>query len=270
MAKQHVTTPSEGSTGLQSSTYARFGKIVRRWYRKLQRPCVFTLLAIAVFAKFLNQTQLLLTSLAALGVILLELLLEIHHRLIPDDDRPTIVTDFYGASELMRDQIHEIAKRRKTIHIRALGMSMSHAWPFLKQSILPLLQSQRNLKVTLEIAMLDPQWQGIDSFNATWRDKASLFEKDFAAFKDDHSKLIRQEKWSLTVSYYRHLPNWHGILIDDRFLYLSSCIWTPSGLTGAENPYEIIDSQRSASEQMRVCQYLSWFKTATPAPKPKT
>jgi hypothetical protein len=159
----------------------------------------------------------------------------------------------------MREVILDRVNRKREIHIRALGMSMGHAWQFLVGTLLPILLDNNKQRVILEIAMLDSNWSELPKINPDWISRSAANLKEINRFIEDNKEKLTKKGWSIKVYTYDYVPNWHGILLDEDILFLSSCFWTGKKLSGGENQYELITPTEGASEQFKIRQFKSWF-----------
>lgn len=228
------------------------------FYRKLRRPIAFALVIIAVFPRIVPIPNVQLAALVALGLIIFETLLEIQKQLT--SDKPArVFPNFYSVCQEINQAIVKRLERRSEIHIRALGMSMGHAWPFFANTLQPLLSENRKQKVTLEIAMLDSRWAELDSVNPDWLARSKTNCDEIQRFVEERRAQLEKKRWSVTVHLYRHMPNWHGVMIDEDILFLSTCYWDQDKLVGADNLYERFDKNADEVSSRRISEFTSWF-----------
>ncbi|MCH8945120.1 MAG: hypothetical protein IH910_10090 [Proteobacteria bacterium] len=233
-----------------------------RAYNLFRRPTAYILMALAIAGQFLNVGILPSAALLALGIIVLELLFDLHKTLQSQTPTTTLFNDFYDASRAMTIEINRVLDLKNKITICALGMSMGHGWSFLRGTLEPLLHNGRNVEVELNIAMLDPSWHEIDKLNPSWKDRAGANLAEINRFITDSRELMDRYSWSINIHTYRHMPNWHGVCINNDKLFLSHCYWKRGYLTGAENIYERINRDDGAHESSRVSHFMSWFERA--------
>lgn len=235
-----------------------FASVARDTYSRI-KPVIAMLLAGAiVIAPAIPLDGLQVAAIGALGVIILETLFDIH-RIVNIREQSQIYAEFFDAAQAMKSAIIEYAKRKRHVRIRALGMSMGHAWPFLINILQPLLDSNVQCSINLEIAMLDSKWQQLEKINPNWKAKSETLYDEINRFSKANLEKLNAKQWHISVVVYSHMPNWHGILLDEELLFLSTCFWRDGKLTGAENQYELYRSSDKQLGVHRISQFVTWF-----------
>lgn len=238
---------------------AGFSDTLRKIYGAIKRPLAIAMVVIVVLADLVPVPVAQTTALGVLAIIMVEILFDIHKQLT-EANIPRIFPDFISAAVAMRDAILEALSRKQSVRIRALGMSMGHAWPFLSSVLLPVLQSQEQKVVHLEVAMLDGHWDELARLNPYWAVRANAHHDEIVRFVESNREKLLNKGWRVDIYRYRHVPNWHGILLDDDKLFLSTCSWKDDILMGAENQYEFLLSSDRELGLYRIGQFISWFE----------
>ena len=229
------------------------------FYHKARRPIAFALVVIAAFPRLIPVPNIQLAALVALGAIILETLFEVQKQ-VATNKPSRVFPEFYSVSQEIQRSIAKTIDTKHVVHIRALGMSMGHAWPFLVNTLQPFLASNQKQEVHLEIAILDSRWNDLQSINSDWPARSKTNFDEIERFFEVNRKRLTDKGWLVSVYRYRHIPNWHGVLIDNDALFLSTCFWRDKKLMGAENVYELFLRNESEVGAQRIYEFISWFE----------
>jgi hypothetical protein len=228
------------------------------FYQSLKKPLAFLLVVAAFLSQLVPLPAVQLAALVTLGLIIVEVLFDIRSNL-GRNETVRVYSDFYEASNQIREEILSKLARKRHIRIRALGMSMDHAWRFLANTITPLLDDDTDQKIELDIAILDSRWDELPKINQSWAALAESNYMEILRYLRDNAKSLAAKGWEITVHRYSYMPNWHGILIDSDSLFMSTCFWKNGKLTGAENQYELLSSSDAELGIHRINQFITWF-----------
>lgn len=251
----------------QARARASFATMLRKFYRAIRRPMAWVLVVVAAASPLAPIPEIQIAALGALGLIILELLFELHKQVTQEKD-VVVFSEFYEVSLALRGAIADRLHGNQRVCIRALGMSMGHAWPFLANTLVPILERDGRQVVDLQIAMLDAQWDRLEDLNPAWADRVGGNYRQILRFANEHRTLLERKGWRVSVHRYSHMPNWHGILIDQDLLFLGTCYWKSGLLTGGENQYELFRASESELATHRIEQFLSWFEFAQAGDSP--
>ncbi|MEZ0611691.1 hypothetical protein ACAW74_24485 [Fibrella sp. WM1] len=235
-------------------------QVVKSLYSRIKKYIIYVSVTIVILSEYIELPQYIQTiSVLSLGVMIVELLFDINEKVSASKNRH-YYNDFYEVSLKMKNLIlHEI-KSKKKLKIRVLGMSMGHAWQFLYNTLNPLLTNNNdNCCVVLQIAMLDPNWTDLKEINPYWIDKAVLNEKIIKQYIQLNQDRIANKNWEIQLYLYKHMPNWHGILVGEDYLYLSKCSWKDNVLQGGESAYEKFDGSVDAYNRLEISHFINWF-----------
>jgi hypothetical protein len=232
-------------------------QVAKRWYESLRKPLIVILVFLAFVARYLNIPITKDGAMLAAALLLINMLFEIHDLLLKDK-APTRFTRFHGAAIHFRKQVEQRATPRKVLSLKWLGMSMEYGCPFLDDMLSNLKRHHRRVRIELTVVMIDPEWPILKELNDTWPSKAQSSVKSMASLL---KRIGTDSPHDITVElyFYRHVPNWHGFVINDRFVYLSTCSWQEGRLLGGEVTYELIDAQADNIAAERVKHFLGWF-----------
>jgi len=226
-------------------------------WRKLIASILIIL--VVVLQLILNPiTQIIqIVAVILLGLLVLQLLFEILEK--PTGlDRPRQFNDYYQAQPVMKDYLENHLKREPTLSICWLDTSFEHALTFISNVLKPILHDNRKNALKIELTMLDPSWPDIERVNSTWTSLGKSNSESLKVFMEVYKEVLTNKGWSIDITLYRHLPNWQGFLINDRYLFLSTCIWK-NGILSDDNPYELYEAGDRFGGNEKIEQFKSWF-----------
>jgi hypothetical protein len=157
-----------------------------------------------------------------------------------------------------------------TLRLRWFGMGMEYGAPFLPDALRKLVSSVTRCNITVSIAMLDPTWAYLEHLHPNWPEDVPKSYQKLVALADEYRvQRERKKKVSVTIGTYKYVPNWHGFAINDSRFYISTCSWEESVpgsdrmlLVGGENPYILVDAERSVVECWIARVFSGWFDYA--------
>jgi hypothetical protein len=246
----------------------QFVSVLRKVYGRSKHAVAWVLIVIAAVGNIFSLPSLEIPAVIALATIAIELLFSLDRRLLRMQST-AMHENFYAVSLALRSEIIERSHRNKKITIRAIGMSMAHAWPFFTDVTSPII-GDRSIRLNLLVALLDPAWVDIQKVNRTWAEQAKTSYASMVRFSETHRQSLITSGSRISISLYAHMPNWHGVLIDDDTLFLSTCVWKNGSLNGAENSYEIIRSGERNEAVRRIEHFRSWFDKVSAPENTKT
>ena len=234
-----------------------FGRMLGRLYGRVQRWLAYGLLVVAFVAGIWSLPALIYATLAAALLIIAGTLFDVQAVVIRSQTKVSFLR-FQDACLDFRSRVDGELCGRSSVKVKWLGMSMNYGQPFLEDIVSHLLSDPNSPTLEIHVAMLDPDWKGIKDLNGSWAKQArsgfDCFQELAGRLSSAASKSVR-----LDVCLYRHVPNWHGFALGDRFLYLSECTWLDGRLLGGENSYELVDVKKDASSERRFRDFLGWF-----------
>ena len=237
-----------------------FPLVLAETYARLRKPAAYFLLFITITLGTLFGWRFAVASLLALGVIVLEVLFAVLKELTPK--RETSFPNHDAALPAMRRSLQESMEKRRHASspcvVRYICTSGRKVWPFFKDFLLDRMYEPGPINLKIEIAMMDPEWGGIPDRNRS--DRARATESEIADFKQKHSEALTEKKCSIAVYKYSHMPNWHGLLLDGRGLFLSTYLWTRDGdLRSSAQPFELYEASEGPKARERIRLFGGWF-----------
>jgi hypothetical protein len=236
----------------------RIGAKIRRLYLSLRGLLAIILIVVAFLTGQFEIPIAKESALVAATLIMVSILLEIHKEVTSASPNRRFPR-FHDAALEFRSKVEELAQRKGRVDIKWLGMGMDYGAPMLDDIISCLKSESFDIKVALNICMLDPEWEHLPAINDTWSHKGRSAIQSLSSLYDRLTGDDQRLQVTLDLHLYRHMPNWHGFMIDDRYLYLSKCSWDGERLLGGENEYELIDKTESDGSRREIECFMGWF-----------
>jgi hypothetical protein len=154
---------------------------------------------------------------------------------------------------------------RDRIEIKIIAVSMTFSWPFIANKLPKILSSYSDAYADVQLSFVHPQYLealGLETYDINFADEARQRLKEIPAFCDGLDKSLA-ERLRINARMYNNLPHWHGILIDDEYLFLGRTDWSFSfkkpKLTVGQNKYRYFDRCSSVGIE-RIEIFKSWHK----------
>ncbi|MBP7149414.1 MAG: hypothetical protein KBD01_17930 [Acidobacteria bacterium] len=232
-----------------------FGARVQAARRKIRKPLLYVLVLAAFAAIYIDLPIVQNVAMTAAALIAIELLFEVHGTTSGRSKRRTFPA-FHDVARDFRKHVEGRAGSKGHVRVRWLGLSMEYGASLLEDLLEGIAHRHPHAEVEVDVLMLDPSWPQLGALNETWPQKARAASSTLAKA----AKVIAGAtggRQRLQLRTYRHVPYWHGFVIDDDRAYIGRCVWRQDGLTGGENPYELIVLEPSDA---RVQEFLAWFQ----------
>ena len=145
----------------------------------------------------------------------------------------------------------------EAIKIRILGVCFHKSFPFIKDFI----EEKSNLgrRIELRLSKLDRKFIEDNAFDKVWYGHYQVYDDLFEQFKTKISK-TRNANVSLKLSKYSYMPNWHGVMVNKKHLFLSACVWNSEQcMTAGQNHYVYYKKEDSWLDDQKVLQFRRWF-----------
>jgi hypothetical protein len=195
------------------------------------------------------------------------------------DDLNTIVEqefafkDYLSAHNALEKDINSYLSQCKNdgvenprLNIVVIAVSMVFSWRFLRDRIPEFLQNHPGLSIDLKLLWVDPELLksiGMSRFSdINWTEISRKRLVDTQDFLDLHPQC--RERLRLQARIYRNLPHWHGILFNEKHLYLGRVNWSfPEDnrpkITCGRNKYRYFDITSDMGRE-RIDLFKSWYK----------
>lgn len=210
-----------------------FGEKLRAFYQRSKATLAYVLLALILLSQFLpedlidssvgNYSQLGLS--VAFGFLVLEILFEINRQVSKKEtEKLQRFQDWNSALPEVKELLELQIQKETSVKIKVIGVSLRHHWYFLKGIIEPLLAQGKKKEVSIEMAMLGPEFYEHqahvinDDFVEKYKLQGQSIELDINRFKKEFASQFESNKWNIDVYKYSYLPNMVGLSIDDKYL----------------------------------------------------
>jgi len=204
-----------------------------------------------------------------IGLVIVDMLMSIHKNTSRLSDNNLIKGHDNATDKMKNILLHSLKKNRKT-RINIIGVSLHDSWLFLEQSIFPKIsESGFNGKLILELALVDSDYLKSMSFN-DWSCHSESTKQNIIRYKEQYKKLFDSGLIEISAYYYGSIPQRHGILIDDKHLFLSNSdvsVYDESDgqkkytLTVGINGYRVFRRAGDLSYIQRFNRWLEYFKS---------
>lgn len=231
----------------------------RELLNKSKQPLAYVIVIFAPAIRMVsdpNNQYVTTASVIALGLLLLPLFFEIHKK-ITDQHTSRFFNTFDSAMHCIKDEIDRAAAKGH-LDIKYLALAGYH-WPIIESCLSNITKQPRSPKCTLRIAILDPDWEGVEHCNNLWKEMISGTINAFTIFKTVNENKA-SKKWTMDIRHYRTTPQFFGILINNSVLFFCCAYWEKNLLRGGNNPTEIIRTNQGECEKIRIHEFAGWFE----------
>lgn len=168
-----------------------------------------------------------------------------------DDSAPTIVKAIHSSAT-------SCERAGEKLKIRLMGICLHKSFPTLRRFVETM--TARDLRIEVRLAILDETSEAYKSLNHRWRSLYDIFQEDLSHFLQQLRTKMLTRNISIKLVRYKHMPNWHGILINYDHLFMGHCLWHEDGsLVAAQEPYDYYRKEHSAVHARKIQQYTAWF-----------
>lgn len=133
---------------------------------------------------------------------------------------------------------------------------MFNAWSTLVTVLEKVLPEASTPQVHIQVAMLDSDWRDFSAINETWARQADTVRQqilDFAA-----KPYMQRKGYSVKVGRYAHMPCIHGLLLNERYVFLGNCSWEHGVMYAGTKWYEFFSGDDPYGRS-RILLFKGWF-----------
>jgi hypothetical protein len=249
-----------GSSMTPYSQKQSLGQILNRTYRNIRVPSAYILFLATFVLRFFPNEKVRLAIFYFLGWFILSILFEIH-ALIKGKEEIRVYENFTEASTIVRDHITRILAQKKSIKIDWIGVALDYDWPFLRGILQNyLIDDNFSGVVKLQLTLIDSSTQSLDHLSPNILRVAESQYQSIANFLEQFSQEMKAKQWEIQVYRYHHIPNLHGVLINDQDLFVGLCYWRKGLLRSGESSYEhFVRGDRFRGTE-KIEQFVSWLE----------
>lgn len=186
------------------------------------------------------------------------------------EKKAKIFDSLQDANTVIHEEI-ETAIQGKSCEILWLGVTMQSAWLNLENCLGGPVKRSRVRKLTLNLLQSSPE-----TLRAILKDEefAEITEKQYLVivrFCEQNKDTLSSTGSKISIAQYPHMPNYHGVLINRKTLFISNVRWEEeteyTTLSVPHEPFERYDSSEPRGDYM-IKLFVSWFeKSAQTAAK---
>jgi len=195
------------------------------------------------------------------------ILLEIHAWTAPSLN---VYSSLQAAATVLLEEIQKGSRRKGRCDILWLGVTMQSAWLTIENAIGRDLAECAITDIHIRLLQSDPGYllsilKSDDSTPQLTAEQAQYI----ARFCERNSNALKAGRSTISIAQYAYMPNYHGLLINESVLYLSTVRWTGgeyAELSVPHEPFERFDRSTPRGQYM-IDLYCAWvekgFREAT-------
>lgn len=180
------------------------------------------------------------------------------HKRRKDRSVPKTYRGFTEASYSMERLLKPLLSRPDEVNIKLMGMALHKSFPLVASLIEDVyLDKQHSQNLRLDLAVIRKEWiiEKGTLMHQDWKDRLETFEVQFNKFQKKAANQV-----SISLYRFHHLPYLHGMLINNRHLFLGHCSWDGHDkLTVGANAYQEFNGDVLEGNRM-IEQFNGWFK----------
>lgn len=133
--------------------------------------------------------------------------------------------NFTEVQQAILSSIRYLLEKEEDIHIDILGVSARYSWRMIEDQMSPIISHYANRNFLIEIAVSDEtllkKWQLY-----SWEKDLERTINGINEFKNIHKEQVMNGRLKINKYKYDSLPQWHGVMINKKILYLGRTKWT--------------------------------------------
>lgn len=184
-----------------------------------------------------------------------------------NDPAPPTFPRFTAMEESMTSVMNDLIAKGDKISIKVIGVSSKFSSPFIQRLIIDLLETgpSRSLDVEIGIALTEPsklkEW-GLEE----WDRSSRHCIEEATEFLRKHKKKMTTAGIKLTLGEYDNLPHWHGVMFNDKILFMGRTEWYRDGddslwqLRVGEVEYRRFEVNDSYGGNDRIDRFVQWHQ----------
>jgi len=226
------------------------------------------LLGVYTYSRYFGNDAAASAAIVAGSGIAIPILFEIQKRTKAIEDKLTAKTpvehkNFGDAAGYMHNAVLEHTQTRDP-RIRCLGGSLKNYWQLLENILGELLAAGNTRKLSIEIAMLNPNWSEFDLYrHPEDKERAIANLASIRGFISRHDQEMNRLSWNFVVKTYDHLPYVYGILLGESILYRGSMTWDMHGKqVGGASQVEYFALSNGIDDERRIADFIVWFENS--------
>lgn len=141
--------------------------------------------------------------------------------------------------------------------IQCLGVALHVSWKTVRECLEDHKKTYGKFpNTTIRLKVLSPDWRHWEKLGRAWRRRNEAFYESITDFLHMNRG---GDSLQINVTDYDSTPNWHGVLINGRHLFRSSCLYRNNEFTVHKNPYVYFRQEENEYSDMQISEFLHWF-----------
>jgi hypothetical protein len=222
-------------------------------YEKVRAIAAYVLVGLAFVASRLEIGEVRDGAMVAASLIGLQILFSINKALAKETPEQKSFDGFHDAIIDFRTRVDDLLKAGEKVHVKWIGLSMEYGAPHIA-AVNKALAAERRKRLRWTVVMQNPDsmenLEPFDSWRHVTESSISMLKRILSPSQGDELHL------------YQHLPNWHGLSINDKFLYISTCQWRSvdgvSALVVGDNKYQLLTVGSDEGAHLHLDNFNGW------------
>lgn len=178
-------------------------------------------------------------------------------KIIRSLEAPRRFEDWYKVQPEIQRLIHNSFENNESTKIHCLGVALHVSWKTVRECVEQYQKIHGKFpKTTIHLKVISPQWKFWNTLGNAWHRRNEALHDSVT----DFLQIIRgNPDVQVILCDYEYLPNWHGVLINERHLFRSSCLYRNNEFTVHKNPYVYFCHEENYYSDMQISEFQYWF-----------
>ncbi|MEZ6139488.1 MAG: hypothetical protein R3B84_02850 [Zavarzinella sp.] len=178
---------------------------------------------------------------------------------------PPTFRRFPAMEEDMQNVLSKLIGEGNKITIKIMAVSSKFSGPFIQRAISDLLENNRKVDVEVDIVLTTPNKLGELQLD-DWQRSSTHSIQEICVFMAKHKQKMSEIGIFMKLAEYDNLPHWHGVLFNDRILFMGRTEWFSDGDDGrwqlrvGEVEYRRFEKDDSYGGKERIDRFVLWFQ----------
>ena len=233
--QHHMSNPA-----VKEADDGSFKKILAKAQEKYLRPAVYLLVIGLSIYPLIPDARYKFVALFMLGMAIVRVIFEVEKtilaRIKSNEDRladlsscisrpePKEYPDFTAAQGDLLADINEIFAAGEPVRLDIIGVSARYSWRMVEDNMGKILSKNPNAKLHVDVAVstrdLLMSWE-----LGPWADDLDRTLTGIDRFKEHQKEAVDGKRLVIRQFSVDNIPSWHGVLINNRTLYIGSTAW---------------------------------------------
>jgi hypothetical protein len=180
---------------------------------------------------------------------------------------PPMFRRFPAMEEEMNQVLNALVASSDKVTVKVIGVSSKFSRPFLLRVIDDLIEAEQKKVLDIEIGIVvtEPaklgEW-GLDD----WERSSRISIEEICTFQRKHLNKMIESKIDLELFEYDNIPHWHGVMFNDKILFMGRTEWYKGGddlqwqLRVGEVEYRRFERGDSYGGAGRIDRFMLWYQ----------